>query len=126
MFTAWEDLSRQEQLASEYYDFYKDVHGIRPRWIYNEVGCVYSEQELEEMLVDLSKQADVVFAEEAARYDAAAIELEQRIQNMIETGAQDRNTAIRWLHDAEETNGDDEYLCFKLGVRYGYFFKKVV
>ena len=30
---SWEELSRKEQLAATHYDFYKDVHGIRPRWM---------------------------------------------------------------------------------------------
>ena len=30
---SWEELSYKEQLAAQHYDFYKDVHGIRPRWM---------------------------------------------------------------------------------------------
>ena len=55
----WVALPRREQLFSEYSDFYKDVHGIRPRWAYG-----WSEVELEEALDRLAEEAEVVFAEE--------------------------------------------------------------
>jgi hypothetical protein len=28
--------------------------------------------------------------------------------------------ALRWIHEAEGSDGDDEYLCFRSGVPYGY------
>jgi hypothetical protein len=28
--------------------------------------------------------------------------------------------ALRWIHEAEGSDGDDEYLCFRAGVPYGY------
>lgn len=31
MSTTWEQMSRKEQLAASHYDFYKSVHGVRPR-----------------------------------------------------------------------------------------------
>jgi hypothetical protein len=32
-FTTWEEMSTLEQMASQYWDMYKDAHGIRPRGI---------------------------------------------------------------------------------------------
>ena len=58
---SWDNLSRQEQLYSEYSDYFKSVHGIRPRWAY-----AYSEAELEEALDSLDAEAE----EEFARQDA--------------------------------------------------------
>ena len=46
---------------------------------------------------------------------------EKIIVKLIGHGAPDRATAIRWLHDAEGTDNDNEYLCFCLGLKYGYF-----
>jgi hypothetical protein len=37
------------------------------------------------------------------------------------SGAKDREMAMRWIHEAEGSNGDDEYLCFLLGLPYRYF-----
>jgi len=29
--------------------------------------------------------------------------------------------ALRWIHEAEGSNGDEEYLCHLIGLPYGYF-----
>jgi len=43
--------------------------------------------------------------------------------SLLQTGAKNRAMALRWIHEAEGSNGDDEYLCFLLGLSYGYFRK---
>jgi hypothetical protein len=48
---------------------------------------------------------------------------EMRVQGLLMSGAKDRAMALRWIHEAEGSNGDDEYLCFCLGLPYGYFRK---
>jgi hypothetical protein len=54
--------------------------------------------------------------------EAKAIErFEAQVESFIQSGARDRATAIRWFHEAEGSNGDDEYLCFLLGLPYRYF-----
>ena len=115
--TPWEQMSRRDQLAASHYDFYKSVHGVRPRWMnYDEM----SEQELEAEMDSLSKQAEVVFAEEAKQEQEAIVAFEARVADLLSTGAADRETAIRWIHQAEGSDGDTEYLCFLVGVPYGY------
>lgn len=115
--TTWEEMTRKEQLAATHYDFYKDVHGVRPRW-YNYEAM--SEQDLEAELDSLSKQAEVVFAEEKRVQEENVARFEARVADLIACGAKDRETAIRWIHEAEETNGDNEYLCYCVGIPYGY------
>ena len=117
-FKTWEQLSRKEQLEAIFWDAYKDAHGFRPRHL--NVSAM-SEAELEAELSYLSK---LIEEQEAARIEAehlAACKFEQRVLDLIAMGAGDRETAIRWVHDAEGSNGDDEYLCFLLGLKYGYF-----
>jgi hypothetical protein len=54
--TSWEQRSRKDQLAATHYDFYKDVHGIRPRWFnYDEM----TEAELEAALDQLGKESEI-------------------------------------------------------------------
>jgi len=114
---SWDQMSRRDQLAATHYDFYKDVHGVRPRWMdYDSM----TEQDLEAELDNLSKQAEVVFAEEAKREQEAIVAFEARVADLLDTGAADRETAIRWIHEAEGSDGDTDYLCFLVGVPYGY------
>lgn len=117
---SWNDLSRKEQLAATHYDFYKDVHGIRPRWMNYDA---MTEADLEKELDQLSVESERQRVEEEARQKMSIAVLENRIEALIKSGAKTREGAIRWLHEAHDTNGDDDYLCFHLDVPYGYFRK---
>jgi hypothetical protein len=44
----------------------------------------------------------------------------------IDTSAWTREMALRWIHEAEGSNGDDEYLCYLIGLPYGYFRRETV
>lgn len=112
--------SRKDELTSIFWDMYKDVHGFRP----HHIDCsAMTEAQLEAELNELDAQGKIVFEEERQAEERAKVRAEQRIADTIACGAQDRATALRWIHDAERTNGDDEFLCYTLGVPYGYFKK---
>jgi hypothetical protein len=114
---------RLEELAGMYYDFYKEVHGFRPRWIYNEEGCVYTEAEMEKMLDALSKEAEEVFAAEKKHKEEKLAEVELRLTVLIESGAGDRETAKRWLvqslgFDSVDLMYGGEKVCWELGLDF--------
>lgn len=118
MLTAWEDMSRIEQLQCIFWDLYKDVYGFRPRHISTDF---MTEAELEAELNSLQAEGERRWAAEKAEQDRNVVALEARIQSLIDMGAGDRTTAIRWIDQAEQSNGDLEYLCYLLNVPYGYF-----
>lgn len=120
---SWDEMSRKEQLAATHYDFYKSVHGIRPRWMNYDA---MTEQELEAQIEQLGRESEIQEREDAIREAKAIDDVEHLILNLRMSGAQDRAMAVRWLHDANDTNGDADYLCYKLGVPYGYFDKESV
>ena len=121
--SSWNEMSRKEQLECIFWDAYKDAHGFRPRHIDT---SAMSEVELENELQILGEVIDK--QEEQRRQDEAfaAVKFEARVQELIVMGAGDRETAIRWIHDAEGSQGDDEYLCYLLGLSYGYFRNEAV
>lgn len=106
--------------VDSYSDFFKEAHGFRPRhdtsgWSLEDWARVFAD--LAAICDDNNK------AREAA--EAAAINaFDKRIAQLIAIGAPDRDTAIRWLHDAEATNGDPEFLCYCLGLPYGHLNPK--
>ncbi len=105
-----------QELESIYCDLYKDVHGIKARW--------YRADSVEQARKDLDAleaEGKLVWAQEEKAREAAAVRFEIRMTETIAAGAKDRETAMRWIHDAEGTQGDDEYLCYTLGLKYGYF-----
>jgi len=113
-----ETLTRQEELHSIYWDMYKDAYGIRPRHIRLDL-CTEAEIEADLDLLQVII-ADNELLRKAAE-EKAAHAFEMRIQSILACGAQDREMALRWIHEAEGSNGDDEFLCYLMGLPYRYF-----
>jgi hypothetical protein len=117
-FKTWEEMSTLEQYACQFWDMYKDAYGVRPRGIDT---SIWTEADFEREFFQLS----VTIAEEERQRkeseEKAAHDFEERVLSLLQSGAKDREMALRWIHDAEGSNGDDEYLCFLLGLPYRYF-----
>jgi hypothetical protein len=117
-FKTWEEMSVLEQYACQYWDMYKDAYGVRPRGIDT---TMWTEADFEAEFVQLSRTIDANYREQVAREEVAMHEFEMRMQDLMRSGAKTREMALRWVHEAEGSNGDDEYLCFLIGLPYGYF-----
>ena len=64
--------------------------------------------------------------EEAYEESLRATEkFEVRVAAVIDAGAADRETAVRWIADADGCNGDLEHLCYVNGLPLTYFDKEV-
>jgi hypothetical protein len=122
-FKTWEEMSVVEQYACQYWDMYKDAYGVRPRGIDT---TSWTEAEFEAEFVQLSKTINANYQEQLASEAKAVERFEAQVKSFVESGAKDRETAIRWFHEAEGSNGDEEYLCFLIGLPYGYFRKETV
>ena len=121
-FKSWEEMSTLEQYACTYWDMYKDAYGVRPRGI-DTTG--WTEAQFEAEFVLLGESIDANYKDQLAREEVASHDFEMRVLNLLQTGAQDREMALRWIHEAEGSDGDDEYLCYLLGLPYRYFAKEV-
>ena len=113
-----ETMTRREELQSIYWDMYKDAYGFRPRHIRLDL-CTEAEME-----ADLDRLQAIIIDNDAQRKIAeheACHAFEMRVQSVMACGAKDRAMALRWIHEAEGTNGDDEFLCWTLGLPYRYF-----
>lgn len=117
-FKSWEEMSTLEQYACQYWDMHKDAYGVRPRCIDT---SSWTEADFEAEFVILSKTIDANYKEQLAQEAVAQHDFEMRVLSLLQTGAKDREMALRWIHEAEGSNGDDEYLCFLLGLPYRYF-----
>ena len=115
---SWEEMSPIEQAQCMYWDMYKDAYGVRPR------GIDTSAWTLEEFEAEFKTLGRVIEQEEIARKEAeaeATTKFEQHVTNTMCMGAKDRATALRWIMDASQADGDWEYFCFLNGLPYGYF-----
>jgi len=109
-----------EQAQCTYWDMYKDAYGHRPR------GVNTASWTLEDFEQEFASLGSVIQREEADRKvaeDEAIEKFEQHVLNTICMGARDRETALKWIMDASNANGDWEYLCYDLGLPYHYFRK---
>lgn len=113
------EVSELEQLLSDYSDLYKDVWGCRPRF----EGMRQWTLEVASAEMDsLIKRSEVVFAEEEAEQLRSIVAFENHVRDLIEKfGAKDRATALRWIDQEYNCNGDREFLCYCANLPYRYF-----
>jgi hypothetical protein len=119
----WEEMSTLEQYACQYWDMHKDAYGVRPRGIDT---SYWTEADFEAEFVVLSKTIDENYKVQLEQEAKAQHDFEMRVQGLLMSGAKDRGMALRWIHEAEGSNGDEDYLCFLLGLPYSYFRKETV
>jgi hypothetical protein len=121
-FTTWEEMTELEQAQATFWDMYKDAHGFRPRHIDTSTWT------LEQFDQEFAELSEVMRANDIQKgiEEAIAIEkFERRVAEMISIGAKDVAMAMRWIHEAEDTNGDNDYLAWTLGLPYRYFSKQL-
>ena len=117
-FKTWEEMTVLEQYSCPFWDMSKDAYGVRPRGIDT---SSWSESDFEAEFVSLSRTIDANYKEQLEQEERAMHDFEMRMLGLLQTGARDREMALRWIHEAEGTGGDDEYLCYTLGLPYRYF-----
>lgn len=113
-FKTWEELSELEQLESIYVEMHKDVYGVKARW--------YKAKSVEQARADLA----VLERELKEKEKADAIAQQAAIDGFYKVMSAhniDFETAKRWHHQMYNTQGDDEYLCYNLGLPYKFFEK---
>ena len=121
-FKTWEEMSVLEQYACQFWDMYKDAYGVRPRGVdtsaWDEATFEAEFNYLQDLIAKNDQERKI--AEQEAMH-----EFEMRMQDLLRSGAKNREMALRWVHEAEGSNGDDEFLCYLVGLPYGYFKETV-
>jgi len=113
-----EPMTERESMIQIYSDFYKDAYGFRPR------GVNYHEFTLAELKADFDSFREVCDENERAEKEAnerASVAFESRIQSVIDMGAGDRETALRWIMDSYEEHDFDygtEGIIWDLGTGF--------
>jgi hypothetical protein len=113
---SWDEMSELEQLECTYCEMHKDVYGVKARWYRAE-----SVEQARKDIDSLSKAMEQVMAEEQRRQAASIHDFEMVV---LKHCGGDFEKAVRWQHDACNTNGDDEYLEYHLDLPYGYIKRK--
>jgi hypothetical protein len=103
-------LSELEELECVYCEMHKDVYGVKARW--------YRAESVEAARADIARleeELDRVIAQDKLAQQEAIAAFQQLVKSY------GYENAKRWQHQAYNTNGDDEFLCYHLGLPYGYF-----
>ena len=119
---SWDQMTPIEKAGSIYWDAYKDAYGFRPRNIDTTEWTLTDFQKEILVLERVIAENEVQRKQDEA---VAADSVERTILNLLEAGAKDREMAIKWLLEAHDCGEDREFLCFTLGVAYGYFNAKL-
>ena len=120
-FTTCEEMTELEQAHATFRDMYKDAYGFRPNhidassWTLELFNQVFTE------LAEVLKANEIL---QGIREGIAIEKFERHVAELISLGAKDRAMAMRWIHEAEDTHGDNDYLAWTLGLLYLYFTKQ--
>lgn len=110
-----QQMTELQELEGIYCEMHKDVYGVKARW--------YKAETVEQARADvesLGKELEAQMAQDKKFQQEAMLAFEIRVQDCISMGAKSRKDALRWIHEAEGTGGDDEYLCYNLGLPYSF------
>ena len=114
----WHEMMPVEKAGAIWYDAYKDAYGFRPRHIDTTEWTLTDFHKEIMFLEQIIAENNIQRLQEEA---IAADKVERTILSLLEAGAKDREMCIRWLMEANDAGTDRDYLCFLLGVAYGYF-----
>ena len=110
-------------------DLYKDVHGVRPRYInFKEWSDGELEVYTDKLIVQLKENEE----QDRLQEEADVKRFQGQVQKTIELGAGDRKTALKWLFSSEEydqgeyvTDWDVDGFLYKKGIIHSDFGKEV-
>jgi len=100
-------------------DLHKDAYGRRPGNYYFEWLEKATDAERQVEWDFLCRTADQRERERLEDQAKAWVEFDHLVERMMDDNRIGRADAVRWLHDAHRTGGDNQYLDYSLGVAYG-------
>ena len=107
-------------------DLHKDAYGFRPGeyWFKAWATMTDDEKQVEwdSLVAAMGRRED----ERKADEQVGIKRFEQSVTDTIATGASDRATAIRWMMDGADANGDVEYFEYLNCIPFGYVAKSAV
>lgn len=104
-------------------DLHKDAYGFRPKGNFWSAWAAFNGDQKQALWDSMCETFERNQELEAECRDAAAVYFDRMVATLRDAGASDFNMAMRWIHEAHDTNGDDEYLEFRLNLPFGYIAK---
>ena len=108
----WDELTELEQIQVYYSDLHKSAYGSRfcPDW--------ETVEDARDSYDRLSKEADEIFEQERVMEAEAFEAWKAHLRGLVQMGAKDIPTALKWDMEAEDSDQDPGYYCFKNRISY--------
>lgn len=97
-------------------DLHKDAYNFRPRDHIYYASSPDEKQAIWDQTIAALNESE---RERIANEKLTVLEFEERIGVVMALGADDRAAAIRWIFEGEDFS-DPDYLCYMIGLPYGY------
>lgn len=107
-----------EELQGTYSDVHKDVYGFRPRFDSSEYWN--SVEWLKSQLSRMYSELKEIIEQDKENEKRAIAEFEILVDKTISMGAGNRKTALRWIIDGSDCDGNLDFLCYTYGLPYNY------
>lgn len=109
-----------EQIVS---DLHKDAYGFRPREMFWAEWNNCTPDGKQELWDNLLEALDAEMEAQRQRDERAINEFEDRVDSLVQLGAPNRLTAIRWIVEGLELTETDlcygpDYVCYRLNLPY--------
>lgn len=116
--------TEKEYLINIHSDLFKDVYGFRPRHFnYSEM----SETDIDEDMDRLQIELRVVQDNEKIHEEKMIHEFKETIKKVIEAGADNEETALRWMIQTEDKNWfDAEHWVWEHGFLFTQYGRDVI
>ena len=101
-------------------DLHKDAYGFRPRANFWSAWAAFNGDQKQALWDSMCETLERNLELDRESERLAEHDFQCRIAGLQHLGARNFEMALRWLHDAYDSRGDDEYLEFRLGLRFGY------
>jgi hypothetical protein len=104
-------------------DLHKDAFGYRPSQFWWEEWKLNTPEQKQREWDFLLRALERSMDDDARREAEAMAQFEATVTTLIESGAKDRETALRWYVDSLDLSEYDRayggsYVCFKVGLPY--------
>ena len=109
-------------------DFHKEVYGFRPTQGYMQEWNASSPSEKQKIWDEYARVNEIQMIESAAQEERDVAKFEDRVQDVINIGAGNRKTALKWIADSETFyHGQDvEHFVWEQGILFTGYGRQLI
>ena len=109
-------------------DFHKEVYGFRPTQGYMQEWNASPPSEKQKIWDEYARVNEIQMIESAAQEERDVAKFEDRVQDVINIGAGNRKTALKWIADSETFyhKQDVEHFVWQQGILFTEYGRHLI